>query len=98
MTARIEELVEPVLDAEDPGDDRVVGPHDDVDGGADEQLGHDVGELVDHAGGDGGDEGAAVAAGVPPQADERGGAGVRGDVMREAMAAAILRTRPRTTM
>ena len=47
MAARIEQLVEPVLDAEDPGDDRLVGPHDDVDRRADEQLGHDVGELVD---------------------------------------------------
>ena len=68
-----EELLEAVLDPEGLGDDRVLGADDDVDRGADEQLGDDVGQLVGDARGDGGDDRRAVTAGVAPQADERGG-------------------------
>ena len=89
-----DELLEPVLDAEDPGDDRVVPPHDDVHRRADEQLGHDVGQLVDDAGGDGGHHRAAVPSGVRPQADEGGGGvgvGVAGHGSGEPREASVRR-------
>jgi hypothetical protein len=72
-----QELGVTVLDAEGLADDRVAAADDDVDGGADEELRHDVGQLVDDAEGDRGPGRAAVAAGVVPQADQRG-PGVRG--------------------
>ena len=44
------------LDAEQLADERRVAADDDVDRRADEQLGHDVGDLVDRRGDDGADE------------------------------------------
>ena len=66
-----EQLVEPVLDPEDPRDDRLLGPHDHVDCGADQELGHDVGKLVEHAEGHGRDDGPPMPAGVAPQPHQR---------------------------
>jgi hypothetical protein len=73
-----EQLGVPVLDAEHPAHDRVVAPHDDVHRSPDEQLGHDVGQLVHDAERDGRDDGPPVPPGVTPQPHERRGGGVVG--------------------
>ena len=67
------ELRVPRLDAEQLGDEGVGAADDDVDGRADEQLGHDVRELVDRRHGDGEHEADAVPAVARPQGGERSG-------------------------
>ena len=77
-----DELRVPRLDAEQLGDERVCPAHDDVDGRADEQLGHHVRELVDRRDDDGEHEPHAVPAVARPQGGEGpggdGGGGLHG--------------------
>ena len=65
------ELGEARLDAEHLADEGRVAAHDDVDGRTDEELGHDVGDLVDRRGRDGADEPRAVGAVSAPEGSQR---------------------------
>jgi hypothetical protein len=75
------QLAEPVLDAEQPGDERALALHDHVDRSSDQQFRTDVGELVDGGADRRPDHLAPVAGGVLPEPEERvdppGRAGVR---------------------
>ena len=73
------ELGEAGLDAEHLADEGRVAAHDDVDRGADEQLGDDVGDLVDRRGDDRADEPRTVGVVAPPELTQRlDGRGVGG--------------------
>ena len=75
------ELGEAGLDAEHLADERRVAADDDVDGGADQQLGDDVGDLVDGRGDDRTHEACAVGVVPAPELAQRlDGGGLGGDV------------------
>ncbi len=65
------ELGEARLDAEHLADEGRVAAHDDVDGRTDEELGDDVGHLVDRRGRDGADEPGAVGPVSAPEVSQR---------------------------
>ena len=71
------------LDPDDVGHERGVAPDDDVDRGADDELRHDVHDLVDHGHGHRGDQARAVDPVAGPQLDQRVGAGGRGGSAHE---------------
>ncbi len=64
------ELGEPRLDAQQLADEGRVAAHHHVDGRADEQLGDDVGHLVDRRGRDGADEPGAVGPVAAPEGSQ----------------------------
>ena len=65
------QLGEARLDAEHLADEGAVAAHDDVHRGADQQLGHDVGDLVDRRGDDGADEPRPVGVVPAPELTQR---------------------------